>query len=628
MDAREPAQGRKPRTWVTLGLLLALSLVIVSGVFRWRVINQLGLPVHALPQTPWQWLSSSGESIQLSQRVRPHHPQLVWQSWLIAVVAGMGFFAAVLVLARWVGRQPTRRRGHGSAQWADRAAITRAGLLNVKDSDTALIVGGWRDPDRRSRQPYEYLIHAGPESVAFYAPSGSGKTVAVVIPNLLCYESSAFVLDIKGELWNATAGYRQQELGQNVLFHDPSSDDDTGARFNPLDEIDITQGTAVRDVQMLAEYLIPGSARQHENVHFEQSARSLLVGVILFELSTAWETTRSSTNVAAVLSAVTSPDRTFKEYLAEMMDYDKGHEAIAKAVREIAMEMHAREDREFSGVLSSLVTPLTKFRDPILAHATEASDFRIMDLVNGEKKMTLYLTIRPNERDRLKHYFGLLVNLILRRVTQDVHVDGQSRGELLLMLEEFTSLPPLPVVQQSMDVMRGYAVKAFIVLQDIESLIALYGQHETFTSNSKVQVAYTPSKPKTARLLSEMVGTTTVTDTTASQQRKRLSPITSSESRSETVHSRALLTPDEILRLRVPVIDEHYRMTEAGEALIFVRGCPPIRGVQTPYFFDPELRRRSSIAPPRYSDRTVVHTDKSDRKRPASMNTATPEAAT
>ena len=604
MQGIEPARLKTVRHLVFYVALFGLAWIIASAVFRHRLLKQLGLDQAPIPQSPVSWLENSWHALHWTQAAWTDHPSLVLRAWFVASISAAMFSGIILILVHLITRRVPIRRGHGSARWADRSAIEKAGLLDDVCSGTSLIVGGWRDPASSANGPVEYLIHTGPESVAFYAPSGSGKTVAVVIPNLLCYESSAFVLDIKGELWQATAGYRQQELGQRVLYHDPSSDDPAGARFNPLEEIDITSNTAVRDVQMLSEYLIPSSPSKHENIHFEQSARSLLVGVMLFELGKALEQEGKSTNIASVLSQVTSPDRTFSEYLDEMVQCRYGHPAISQAVREIAMEMRTREEREFSGVLSSLVTPLNKFRDPILAHATETSDFKIMDLVEGEPAVTLYLTIRPNERDRLKHYFGLLVNLILRRVTQDIHVDGQSRRELLLMLEEFTSLPALPVVQQSMDVMRGYAVKAFIVLQDIESLIALYGQNETFTSNSKIQVAYTPSKPKTAKLLSEMVGTETVTEMTASHQRKRFSPVSNSESASESVHGRALLTTDEILRLSVPVIDQQYRMTQPGEALIFVRGCPPIRGVQTPYFFDPELLRRSSIAPPERSDRS------------------------
>lgn len=581
-----------------------LALAIAWSETRRRLALDLN-DAFAASASPIDHLLSPGDVIVWSRAGLGTQPDAVIRTWATGALTFIVVFAMGLLLLWLMLRRSDAREGHGSASWATRQEIERAGLLGGYHSGTSLIVGGWVDPRAPKNTPPEYLIHSGPESIAFYAPSGSGKTVAVVIPNLLCYESSAFVLDTKGELWTATAGYRQSELGQKVLFHDPSSSDPAAARFNPLEEVDITRDTAVRYVQMLAEYLVPATVGKSENAHFEQSARSLMVGVMLYELSKA-QIERRSTSIAAVLSAVTKPDTSFNAYLEKMKNWQQGHPAIAKAIQEIAMEMEGREAREFSGVLSSMVTPLAKFRDPILAAATSTSDFKLMDLVEQDTPVTLYLTIRPHDRDRLKDYFGLLVNLVLRFLTQETHVDGRSRREVLLMLEEFTSLPALPVVQQSMDVMRGYAVKAFIVLQDIESLIALYGQNETFTSNSKIQTAYTPSKPKTAKLLSEMVGTTTITEHTRGTQRKYISPISASENESEGVHGRALLTPDEILRLGVPIIDADYRMTTAGEALIFARGCAPIRGVQTPYFFDPELLRRSQIPPPAESDR-IAH---------------------
>ncbi len=51
-----------------------------------------------------------------------------------------------------------------------------------------------------------------PLSTLIIAPPGSGKTAAVAVPNLLNVPSSCVVLDIKGELFDLTAGYRQQVL--------------------------------------------------------------------------------------------------------------------------------------------------------------------------------------------------------------------------------------------------------------------------------------------------------------------------------------------------------------------------------------------------------------------------------
>jgi len=445
-------------------------------------------------------------------------------------------------------------------------------------------------------------------------------TAALVIPNLLCYESSAFVLDIKGELWESTAGYRKEEMGQIVMFHDPSSENDRGARFNPLDEVDITSISAVRDVQMIAEYLVPNKGDEdNANAHFIDAARSLTVGVILYELALAYEQGGKSTNIATVLSRVTSPGQSFSDYLSDMQSFDQASQSVVRVIREIATEMKAKESREFSGVLSSMTTPLSKFRDPILARATETSDFKIRDLIDQEQGVTLYLTIRPRERDRLADYFALVVNLLFRELTNEKIDDSVYRRKVLMSLDEFTSRPPLPVVSQSMDIMRSYGLKAFIVVQDIESINNLYGDHETFSSNSKVRVAYTPAKLKTAELLSSMTGTATVTDKTVNHQRKNLDVVATSSTESEGIHQRPLMTADEVMRMKIARLDADDRMVEPGESLIFVKGCPPIKAIQTPYFFDDELLRRSRILPPDRSQR-IPHQAQPKPHRPVRPN--------
>jgi len=160
--------------------------------------------------------------------------------------------------------------------------------------------------------------------------------------------------------------------------------------------------------------------------------------------------------------------------------------------------------------------------------------------------------------------------------------------------------------------MRSYGLKAFIVVQDIESINNLYGDHETFSSNSKVRVAYTPAKLKTAELLSSMTGTATVTDKTVNHQRKNLDVVATSSTESEGIHQRPLMTVDEVMRMKIAKLDANDRMIEAGESLVFVKGCPPIKAIQTPYFFDDELLRRSKIPPPERSERIVRESPKQD----------------
>ena len=107
------------------------------------------------------------------------------------------------------------------------------------------------------------------------APTGTGKGVGAVIPNLLAYEGSAIVLDIKGENFAVTARARAS-MGQEICLIDPFGV--TGAKpqgLNWFDVIDISSQDCVSISENLAEMLVIPSEASGDSIHFEETAREL-----------------------------------------------------------------------------------------------------------------------------------------------------------------------------------------------------------------------------------------------------------------------------------------------------------------------------------------------------------------
>ena len=73
--------------------------------------------------------------------------------------------------------------------------------------------------------------------MALGAPTRSGKGVGIVIPNLLHWEESAVVQDIKQECFDYTSKYRKEKLGQEVYLFNPFSA--RTHRYNPFTYIDM-----------------------------------------------------------------------------------------------------------------------------------------------------------------------------------------------------------------------------------------------------------------------------------------------------------------------------------------------------------------------------------------------------
>jgi len=170
------------------------------------------------------------------------------------------------------------------------------------------------------------------------------------------------------------------------------------------------------------------------------------------------------------------------------------------------------------------------------------------------------------------------------------------------MFDEFSSLPAIPVVHDSLDIFSGYKIHAMIFVQDYQRLVSLYSREETISANCKILVAYTPNKAETAEMFSKASGVTTVEEQFKNKSGDRFAAIPSKISESTTLYSRPLLTADEVKRLPIPGLDENDLMIKEGSALIFVRGVFPILGVQTPYFFDDVFVKRAAHPAPEFSD--------------------------
>jgi type IV secretion system protein VirD4 len=276
------------------------------------------------------------------------------------------------------------------------------------------------------------------------------------------------------------------------------------------------------------------------------------------------------------------------------------HPTVAAAAR----DMLNRPEQERGSVLSSAMSYLSIYRDPLVRKNTARCDFRIRDLMDHQHPVSLYLVVRPADKDRLKPVMRLLINQIVRVLVRDElkfkngNQVAAHAHRLLLMLDEFPSFGRLEVFQEALAYIAGYGIKAYLIMQDISQLYGAYGQDESILSNCHVRVAFAPNKVETAEWLSKMTGQTTVTVEEISTSGARFGAVLQNVSRSYQTVSRPLLTPDECMRLQGPVKDGHGQIQEPGDLLIFAAGHAPIYGTQMLYFTDPVFSQRAKAKAP------------------------------
>ncbi len=484
------------------------------------------------------------------------------QGGYIAATGGIAAFAVALTLSVWRARETKRVTTYGSARWADMAEIREAGLLN---SD-GVVLGRWHG---------NYLRHDGPEHVLCFAPTRSGKGVGLVVPTLLTWSGSAIVHDIKGENWTLTAGWRSR-FGRVLLF-DPTNV--LSNSYNPL--MEVRRGPwEVRDVQNIADILVdPEGALERRN-HWEKTSHSLLVGAILHVLYAEKDKT-----LAGVANFLSDPKRPIEATLRAMMNAPHlGDAGVHPVVASAARELLNKSENERSGVLSTAMSFLGLYRDPVVAQVTSHCSWRIRDLVEADAPATLYLVVPPSDISRTKPLVRLILNQIGRRLTEELNAKTRNH-RMLLMLDEFRALGRLDFFESALAFMAGYGIKAFLIAQSLNQIESAYGQNNSILDNCHVRVCFATNDERTAKRVSDTLGTTTEQRAMKNYAGSRLSPWLGHLMVSRQETSRPLLTPGEVMQL--PPADE----------LVLASGIPPIRARKARYFEDQELRARI-LAPP------------------------------
>lgn len=511
---------------------------------------------------------------------------------LAIVLAGGGI---VLVVVQRRGRRPVAYpEVHGSAKFANEDDVRCAGLFG-RDG---LYVGAWIDRHGRVR----YLRHDGPEHVSAIAPTRSGKGVGLVIPNLLSWLGSAVVLDEKGELWQVTAGWRKS-IGQTVLRWEPGHPSNS-VGFNFLTEVRLGTGHEVADAQNIAVMVIDPEGKGFKD-HWDRTAFGILTGVILhvMYLRAARGETASLPDVGRILSDPTRPaDQLYADMAGNTHLGGRRHSVIAAA----GQVQRNRPEKERGSVLSTVVTHMELFADPIVAGNTTRSDFRIRDLMDAERPVSLYVVLPGSDKVRLRPLARLMLTMIVRGAI-DVPLTFDGRGQplqphrhrALWMFDEFPSFGKLAVFEDALAKVAGFGVTAFLISQDREQLIAAYGQNETILSNCGVQVVYAPNRWETAQWISRLTGDSTVTLDLISEGGKRGGQL-GNVNHSISQVGRPLMTPDEVMGMPGPM-KEGGTITAPGQMLVFAAKLK-IRGRQILYFEDPTFAARAEVPPPARGD--------------------------
>jgi type IV secretion system protein VirD4 len=558
--------------WGQIAVVFAIVLMMTWAATQWTAwrlgfqpqlgnpwFDLAGWPIYDPPAFFWWWFSFDA-----------YAPAIFVEGAIIAASGGFIAIVAAILMSIIRAREARSVATYGSARWAEDKEIHTAGLL---------------DPDGVVLGQYErdYLRHDGPEHVLCFAPTRSGKGVGLVVPTLLTWPGSCIVHDIKGENWTLTAGFRAKH--GRVLLFDPTNA--KSSAYNPL--LEVRQGEwEVRDVQNIADILVDPEGSLDKRNHWEKTSHALLVGAILHVLYAEPDKT-----LAGVANFLSDPKRPVEVTLRAMMDTPHlGKVGVHPVVASAARELLNKADNERSGVLSTAMSFLGLYRDPVVARVTRHCDWRIADLVRSKEPVSLYLVVPPSDINRTKPLIRLILNQIGRRLTEELEIAGK-RHRLLLMLDEFPALGRLDFFESALAFMAGYGLKSFLIAQSLNQIERAYGQNNSILDNCHVRVAFATNDERTAKRVSDSLGTATELRDSTNYAGHRLAPWLGHLMVSRQETARPLLTPGEIMQL--PPADE----------IVMVAGTSPIRAKKARYFEDMRFTERV-LSPPDLASEPVV----------------------
>lgn len=526
----------------------------------------------------------------------------------VAVIAlkfpAIGLIA--LGLIAWRIRRGWRGAGyaHGTARIADLHDLCVNGLIGTNDG---LILGraGYTAPPSR-RQAIRMLLlsplrrsalavrlylaafggtRLGRDSMirvnnyvhlATFAPTGRGKSVSVLVPNLLSHRGSCVVVDPSGELFGLTARHRQRRFGHRIVRLDPFGIHGAGAdTLNPVEQIDANAPDLIVPSRALANSLIVRTGQEHEP-HWNDSAEQALTSEIAFVA--ACETSPEYRNLQTVRDLVSSRDK-FTKSVAAMQQ--------SEVLRRQGHLLTWYQDKELSSIMSTVQRHTAFLDSPAVAASTLRSSFNPREA--AARPMTAYLMVPPEFLASVgAPLFRMWLSSFLRALSQGT---PDEKRTVLFLIDETANLGGrIQALEDALVLMRKSGIRLWLFFQSLGQLKKCFGESAPVVlDNIDTQMYFGINAYESAEAISKSLGEATITsesyNSTSGHSRsfggkgQEGGSVSTGTSLTISEMGRALARPDEIIRCPEDL------------AWIFHRNLPPICARLLRYYDAPEFRR-------------------------------------
>ncbi|WP_064610920.1 type IV secretory system conjugative DNA transfer family protein [Streptobacillus moniliformis] len=492
---------------------------------------------------------------------------------------------------------------HGSARWGTFDDLGLSGFLIPNTAAKAFELNLLEESGVVLGEVDGRLIKDnGKTHILLSAPTRTGKGVSVIIPTLVdSWKDSVLVLDIKGENYQMTAGWRQKQFNNTIFKFSPLSVD--SCSFNPMREVRYLTPDEIDDAKTIAQIIVIDEGAS--DPFWGLAGSDLATTLILYELYKG----KGEANLSSVVKFITDPSGPLEDRLKKLINRpifnpNKDKEILEKLLsiytsksdqEQIKKGIHPFIDRGLAdalgkgektlqSIVATAKAKLSIFESPNVEKNTSQSDFRILDLMAADKLISLYIVVPPGQIQPLAPLLRILVIQCVQLLTPEMDYSGNSnkikfKHRLLMLLDEFPAIGKMEILEKAIGFVAGYGMKMMLVVQSLDQLNKIYTENNMFMGNCQVQVFYTANDNKTAEYISKTIGQETIVTKNYSSDGGFFSKKSISVSKS----GRDLIKPDEMRRFPLDKI------------LLLVGGKPPIKSNKVLFFKDKRFKDKVKL---------------------------------
>ena len=321
----------------------------------------------------------------------------------------------------------------------------------------------WRSEQLIRTQRYIHLCT--------FSPSGGGKGIGAMIPNLLSYPGNCVIADVKGELFRAVADHRRRAFGKKAYRLDPFGVCGPGGdTLNPFDFLDETKEDFLDRVRAFANPLIIRAAEEKQP-HFSDMAESMLVSLSAFVC--ACQPDRARRHLGTVLHCASSRDLYF-----QAVGLMKKTDAAGGVLRRLAGRSTFAAEEEQGSIFTTFTRQMEFLDSPLVARNVASSSFDPLELKTGNAD--LYLILPHDMLVSHSRLMRLWLNTVMARVTSGT--PDESRQVLWLLDEAAHFCRGMQVIENATTLYRGYGMRFWFIFQiagPAQDDLRRQGNHDT-----------------------------------------------------------------------------------------------------------------------------------------------------